>query len=70
MGNPAPASRKTTTPNPLYDTNATLAALNCSRWKLCNLCKTDPDFPLPRDIAAGKLAALAAGAAQVRETLA
>ena len=51
MGNPAPASRKTTTPNPLYDTNATLAALNCSRWKLWNLCKTDPDFPLPRDIA-------------------
>ena len=51
MGNPAPASRKTTTPNPLYDTNATLAALNCSRWKLWNLCKTDPDFPKPREIA-------------------
>ncbi len=51
MANPGPASRKTTTPNPLYDTNATLAALNCSRWKLWNLCKTDPDFPKPREIA-------------------
>ena len=51
MGNPAPASRKTTTPNPLYDTNATLAALNCSRWKLWDLCRNDPEFPKPRDIA-------------------
>ncbi len=40
-----------TTANPLYDTNATLAALNCSRWKLWDLCRNDPDFPKPRDIA-------------------
>ena len=40
-----------TTENPLYDTNATLRALNCSRWKLWNLCRNDPDFPNPRDIA-------------------
>ena len=40
-----------TTENLLLDTNATMRALNCSRWKIWNLCKTDPDFPLPRDIA-------------------
>ena len=51
MANPGPASRKTTTPNPLYDTNATLAALHCSRWKVWHLCRNDPDFPKPRDIA-------------------
>ena len=37
--------------NPLYDTNATMRALNCSRWKLWDLCRNDPDFPNPRDIA-------------------
>ena len=31
--------------------NATLAALNCSRWKLWDLCRNDPEFPKPRDIA-------------------
>ncbi len=52
MGNkPAPDTSPKTTPNPLYDTNATLAALNCSRWKLWDLCRNDPEFPKPRDIA-------------------
>ena len=40
-----------TTANPLYDTAAVLRALNCSRWKLWDLCRRDPDFPKPRDIA-------------------
>ena len=40
-----------TTANPLYDTAATMRALNCSRWKLWDLCRNDPDFPKPRDIA-------------------
>ena len=40
-----------TTANPLYDTAATLRALNCSRWKLWDLCRNDPDFPKPRSIA-------------------
>ncbi len=40
-----------TTTNPLYDTNATMRALNCSRWKLWDLCRNDPDFPNPRSIA-------------------
>ena len=40
-----------TTANPLYDTNTTMRALNCSRWKLWDLCRNDPDFPKPRDIA-------------------
>ncbi len=39
------------TVNPLYDTNDTMRALNCSRWKLWDLCRNDPDFPKPRDIA-------------------
>ena len=39
------------TVNPLYDTAATLRALNCSRWKLWDLCRNDPEFPKPRDIA-------------------
>ena len=40
-----------TTEHPLYDTNATMRALNCSRWKLWDLCRNDPDFPNPRLIA-------------------
>ena len=40
-----------TTAHPLYDTAATMTALNCSRWKLWDLCRNDPDFPKPRDIA-------------------
>ncbi len=52
MGNkPAPDTSPVTTLNPLYDTNATLAALNCSRWKLWDLCRNDPEFPKPREIA-------------------
>ena len=49
------ASIGSTTPqetlNPLYDTNATMRALNCSRWKLWDLCRNDSDFPKPRAIA-------------------
>ncbi len=54
MGNkPAPAAYTSpkTTPNPLYDTNATMRALNCKRWKIWDLCKNDPEFPKPREIA-------------------
>ena len=40
-----------TTENPLYDTNATLRSLNCSRWKLWDLCRNDLEFPKPRLIA-------------------
>ena len=50
MGKSAPDTSPNT-PNPLYDTNATLAALNCSRWKLWDLCRNDPEFPKPREIA-------------------
>ena len=52
MGNsPASDAPSNPTANPLYDTNATLAALNCSRWKLWDLCRNDPEFPKPREIA-------------------
>ena len=47
---PKDTHRKTTA-HPLYDTAATLTALNCSRWKLWDLCRNDPDFPKPRNIA-------------------
>jgi len=47
---PKDTHRKTTA-HPLYDTAATLNALNCSRWKLWDLCRNDPDFPKPRMIA-------------------
>ena len=40
-----------TTARPLCDTNATMRSLNCSRWKLWDLCRNDDDFPNPRDIA-------------------
>ena len=46
-----PTATIKTTENPLYDTNAVLRALNCSRWKLWKMCRDDPDFPNPRDIA-------------------
>ncbi len=39
------------TAHPLYDTNATMRALNCSRWKVWDLCRNDPEFPNPRDVA-------------------
>ncbi len=47
---PKDTHRKTTA-NPLYDTNDTLRALNCSRCKIWDLCRNDPEFPKPRDIA-------------------
>ena len=47
----APKNTPPNTSNPLYDTKATTRALNCSRWKLWDLCRNDPDFPKPRDIA-------------------
>ena len=40
-----------TTPQDTPRKTATLAALNCSRWKLWDLCRNDPDFPKPRYIA-------------------
>jgi len=52
MGNnPAPDTPLKNTLNPLYDTNATKRSLNCSRWKLWDLCRNDPEFPKPREIA-------------------
>ena len=51
MGKSAPDTSPKTTLNLLYDTNATFAALNCSRWKLWDLCRNDPEFPKPREIA-------------------
>ena len=46
-----PKTTEKTTENPLYDTRAVMLSLNCGRWKVWNLCQTDPDFPNPRDIA-------------------
>ena len=42
---PAPPPRK------IIDGHAPEASLNCSRWKIWELCKNDPDFPKPRMIA-------------------
>ncbi len=39
------------TPRKIIGTRATMASLNCSRWKLWDLVKNDPDFPKPRVIA-------------------
>ena len=39
------------TANPLYDTKAVMRALNCSRWKVWDLCRNDPEFANPREIA-------------------
>ena len=39
------------TANPLYNTAAVMAALNCSRWAIWKLCSTDESFPKPRIIA-------------------
>ena len=49
--NPVTKIYPKTTVNPLYDTAATMRALNCSRWKLWDLCRNDPEFPNPQDIA-------------------
>ena len=35
----------------IIGTAATMRALNCSRWKLWDMCRNDDDFPKPRDIA-------------------
>ncbi len=35
----------------IADTRATMRLMNCSRWKLWDLSRNDPDFPRPRDIA-------------------
>ena len=42
---PAPTPRK------IIDGHAVEVALNCSRWKIWELCKKDPEFPKPRMIA-------------------
>ena len=49
--NTPPKTTPKKTLNPLYDTSATLLSLNCSRWKLWDLCRNDPAFPNPRNIA-------------------
>ena len=48
---PAADSPTNPTANPLYDTKAVMRALNCSRWKVWDLCRNDPEFPNPRDVA-------------------
>ncbi len=40
-----------TTPLKIIDAPATMRSLNCSRWKLWDLCRNDDDFPKPRMIA-------------------
>ena len=48
---PTSDSSPNPTANPLYDTKAVMRALNCSRWKVWDLCRNDPEFPNPRDVA-------------------
>ena len=61
MANPGPARNTSpkTTANLLYDTADTMRALNCSRWKIWQMCRNEPESPKPRDIA-GKNAWFAA----------
>ncbi len=35
----------------IIGTAATMRSLNCSRWKLWDLCRNDDEFPKPREIA-------------------
>ena len=35
----------------ITDTHGTRRLMNCSRWKLWDLSRNDPDFPRPRIIA-------------------
>ena len=35
----------------IVTTGAVMRSLNCSRWKLWDLCRNDDDFPKPRMIA-------------------
>jgi predicted DNA-binding transcriptional regulator AlpA len=44
-------SISSTTPRKIIDAPATMRSLNCSRWKLWDLCRNDDDFPKPRTIA-------------------
>ena len=39
------------TPRKIIDAPATMESLNCSRWKLWDLCRNDSEFPAPRMIA-------------------
>ncbi len=39
------------TPRKIIGTAATMRSLNCSRWKLWDLCRNDDEFPNPRMIA-------------------
>ncbi len=39
------------TPRKIIGTAATMRSLNCSRWKLWDLCRNDDEFPKPREIA-------------------
>ena len=39
------------TPRKIIGTTATMRSLNCSRWKLWDLCRNDDEFPKPREIA-------------------
>jgi predicted DNA-binding transcriptional regulator AlpA len=48
---PATNSPSNSTAIPLYDTKDTMRALNCSRWKVWDLCRNDSEFPNPRDVA-------------------
>ena len=39
------------TPRKILDARGTMRSLNCSRWKLWEMCCHDPEFPAPRMIA-------------------
>ena len=39
------------TPRKIIDAPDAMVSLNCSRWKLWDLCRNDPEFPAPRMIA-------------------
>ena len=41
----------TPSPRKIIDGHAVEAALNCSRWKIWDLCRKDSEFPKPRMIA-------------------
>lgn len=38
-------------PRPIIDAPGAMVSLNCSRWKLWDLCRNDAEFPAPRMIA-------------------
>ncbi len=41
----------TAVPRKIIDAPAAMVSLNCSRWKLWDLCRNDNEFPKPRMIA-------------------